>query len=152
MQPLYRLMKGKEWPHWRQRTSYTPSQRLMNWWAVPYLYPQLCRQRPVIFLFLFCSAVFGSVFEYSIIMWHRLNNISTPLPLQKTKTFKSTAVPSKNSLLNQVSFLRQLPGGEMVEAELRNIQIVTSPYTIHFRKTPKYFRPGITFDVTVKTA
>lgn len=59
--------------------------------------------------------------------------------------------PSKNSLLNQVSFLRQLPGGEMVEAELKNIQIVTSPYTIHFRKTPKYFKPGITFDVTVKT-
>lgn len=60
--------------------------------------------------------------------------------------------PSKNSLLNQVSFLRQLPGGEMVEAQLKNIQIVTSPYTIHFRKTPKYFKPGITFDVTVKTA
>lgn len=60
--------------------------------------------------------------------------------------------PSKNSLLNQVSFLRQLLGGEMVEAELRNIQIVTSPYTIHFRKTPKYFKPGITFDVTVTTA
>lgn len=60
--------------------------------------------------------------------------------------------PSKNSLFNQVSFLRQLPGGEMVEAELKNIQIVTSPYTIHFRKTPKYFKPGITFDVTVKTA
>lgn len=42
-------------------------------------------------------------------------------------------------------------GGEMVEAELKNIQIVTSPYTIHFKKTPKYFKPGITFDVTVKT-
>lgn len=43
-------------------------------------------------------------------------------------------------------------GGEMVEAELKNIQIVTSPYTIHFKKTPKYFKPGISFDVTVKTA
>lgn len=40
----------------------------------------------------------------------------------------------------------------MVEAELKNIQIVTSPYTIHFKKTPKYFKPGITFDVTVKVA
>lgn len=40
----------------------------------------------------------------------------------------------------------------MVEAELKNIQIVKSPYTIHFKKTPKYFKPGITFDVTVKTA
>eukprot|EP00066_Takifugu_rubripes_P028718 XP_011617984.1 PREDICTED: complement C3-like isoform X1 [Takifugu rubripes] len=41
-------------------------------------------------------------------------------------------------------------GGEMVEAELKNIQIVTSPYTIHFKKTPKYFKPGITFDVTAE--
>ncbi|TWW59519.1 Complement C3 [Takifugu flavidus] len=41
-------------------------------------------------------------------------------------------------------------GGEMVETELRNIQIVTSPYTIHFRKTPKYFKPGMSFDVAVE--
>lgn len=38
----------------------------------------------------------------------------------------------------------------MVEAELRNIQIVTSPYTINLKKTPKYFKPGMSFDVTVK--
>ena len=41
-------------------------------------------------------------------------------------------------------------GGEMEEEELRGIQIVTSPYTIHFRKTPKYFKPGMGFDVAVK--
>eukprot|EP00066_Takifugu_rubripes_P006969 XP_003972135.1 PREDICTED: complement C3-like [Takifugu rubripes] len=41
-------------------------------------------------------------------------------------------------------------GGEMVETELRNIQVVTSPYTIHFRKTPKYFKPGMSFDVAVE--
>lgn len=41
-------------------------------------------------------------------------------------------------------------GGEMVETELRNIQIVTSPYTIHFRRTPKYFKPGMSFDVAVR--
>ncbi|XP_028450258.1 complement C3-like [Perca flavescens] len=41
-------------------------------------------------------------------------------------------------------------GGEMVEAELRSIQIVTSPYTITFKKTPKYFKPGMSFDVTVE--
>ena len=38
----------------------------------------------------------------------------------------------------------------MVEAELRGIQIVTSPYTIHFKKTPKYFKPGMSFDIAVK--
>lgn len=41
-------------------------------------------------------------------------------------------------------------GGEMVETELRNIQIVTSPYSIQFRKTPKYFKPGMSFDVAVR--
>ncbi|XP_035760088.1 venom factor-like [Neolamprologus brichardi] len=38
----------------------------------------------------------------------------------------------------------------MVEAELRGIQIVTSPYTIHFKRTPKYFTPGMSFDVVVE--
>ncbi|KAM9363627.1 complement C3-like [Symphorus nematophorus] len=41
-------------------------------------------------------------------------------------------------------------GSEMVEAELRNILIVTSPYTIHFRKTPKFYKPGMSFDVAVE--
>ncbi|XP_030590143.1 complement C3-like [Archocentrus centrarchus] len=41
-------------------------------------------------------------------------------------------------------------GSEMVEAELRGIQIVTSPYAIHFKRTPKYFKPGMSFDVAVE--
>ncbi|XP_041838071.1 complement C3-like [Melanotaenia boesemani] len=41
-------------------------------------------------------------------------------------------------------------GGEMGEAELRGIKIVTSPYTITFTKTPKYFKPGMSFDVMVE--
>ena len=40
-------------------------------------------------------------------------------------------------------------GGEMVEAELRGIQIVTAPYTINFKKTPKYFKPNLPFNVVV---
>ncbi|XP_077574394.1 complement C3-like [Stigmatopora nigra] len=43
-----------------------------------------------------------------------------------------------------------LSGSEMVEAELRGIQIVTSPYSIEFQKTPKYFKPAMSFDVTLK--
>ncbi|XP_028827566.1 complement C3-like [Denticeps clupeoides] len=39
--------------------------------------------------------------------------------------------------------------GEMVEAQKQGIQIVTSPYTIHLKKTPKYFKPGMFFDVSV---
>lgn len=40
-------------------------------------------------------------------------------------------------------------GSEMVEAELRGIKIVTSPYTLHFKRTPKYFKPGMPFDLMV---
>ncbi|XP_074534541.1 complement C3-like [Halichoeres trimaculatus] len=54
-----------------------------------------------------------------------------------------------SSIFVAVSVLTE-SGSEMVEAELRNIQIVTSPYTITFKKTPKYYKPGMSFDVTVE--
>ncbi|XP_041788921.1 complement C3-like [Chelmon rostratus] len=54
-----------------------------------------------------------------------------------------------NPIFVSVSVLTE-SGGEMVEAELRSIQIVTSPYTIHFKKTPKYYKPGMSFDVAVE--
>uniref|UniRef100_A0A8C9X3R3 Complement C3-like n=1 Tax=Sander lucioperca TaxID=283035 RepID=A0A8C9X3R3_SANLU len=41
-------------------------------------------------------------------------------------------------------------GSEMVEAELRGLQIVKSPYTIHFKRTSKYFKPGMSFDVVIE--
>ncbi|KAM9318794.1 LOW QUALITY PROTEIN: complement C3-like, partial [Pholidichthys leucotaenia] len=53
-----------------------------------------------------------------------------------------------SSILVSVSVTES--GSEMVEAELRGIQIVTSPYTIHFIRTPKYYKPGMSFDVTVE--
>lgn len=40
-------------------------------------------------------------------------------------------------------------GSDMVEAQRTGIRIVTSPYTIHFTHTPKYFKPGMPFDLTV---
>lgn len=40
-------------------------------------------------------------------------------------------------------------GSDMVEAQRTGIHIVTSPYTIHFTHTPKYFKPGMPFDLTV---
>ncbi|CAG06013.1 unnamed protein product, partial [Tetraodon nigroviridis] len=43
-------------------------------------------------------------------------------------------------------------GSEMVEAELRGIKIVTSPYTLSFKRTPKYFKPGMSFDVMVEVS
>ncbi|KAF4118189.1 complement C3 [Onychostoma macrolepis] len=40
-------------------------------------------------------------------------------------------------------------GSEMVEAHKKGIQIVTSPYTIHFKRTPHFFKSGMPFDVSV---
>ncbi|XP_030635552.1 complement C3-like [Chanos chanos] len=52
------------------------------------------------------------------------------------------------SIYVSVSVLTQT-GSEMVEAQKGGIQIVTSPYTIQFKGTPKYFKPGMPFDVSV---
>ncbi|XP_075758421.1 complement C3 isoform X1 [Pelodiscus sinensis] len=40
-------------------------------------------------------------------------------------------------------------GSDMVEAERTGINIVTSPYEIHFTKTSKYFKPGMPFELMV---
>ncbi|XP_033969721.1 complement C3-like isoform X1 [Trematomus bernacchii] len=66
-----------------------------------------------------------------------------------TTTFKNIEETGDESIYVAVSVLTE-NGGEMVEAELRNIQIVKSPYTIHFKKTPKYFKPGMSFQVAVE--
>ncbi|XP_075896236.1 complement C3-like [Nelusetta ayraudi] len=66
-----------------------------------------------------------------------------------TQTFRTVEELVGGSIFVTVSVLTET-GGEMVEAELRNIQIVTSPYTISLKKTPKYFKPGMSFDVTIE--
>nr|XP_056717149.1 A.superbus venom factor 1-like [Euleptes europaea] len=40
-------------------------------------------------------------------------------------------------------------GNDMVVAEQSGIKIVTSPYEILFTKTPKYFKPGMPYELTV---
>uniref|UniRef100_A0A3P9M598 Complement component c3a, duplicate 5 n=1 Tax=Oryzias latipes TaxID=8090 RepID=A0A3P9M598_ORYLA len=68
---------------------------------------------------------------------------------QITETFQDINQLVGNSIYVSVSVLTE-GGSEMVEAELRGIQIVTSPYTITFKRTPKYFKPGMSFDVVVE--
>ncbi|KAK1885951.1 Complement C3 [Dissostichus eleginoides] len=68
-----------------------------------------------------------------------------------TSTFENIEELVTKSIFVAVSVLTE-NGGEMVEAELRNIQIVKSPYAIQFKKTPKYFKPGMTFEVVVEVA
>ncbi|XP_041960864.1 complement C3-like isoform X1 [Alosa sapidissima] len=53
-----------------------------------------------------------------------------------------------SSIYVQVSVLTET-GSEMVEAEKRGIMIVKSPYTINYKRTPTYFKPGMPFSVIV---
>uniref|UniRef100_A0A673L2B9 Complement C3-like n=1 Tax=Sinocyclocheilus rhinocerous TaxID=307959 RepID=A0A673L2B9_9TELE len=53
-----------------------------------------------------------------------------------------------NSLYISASVLTET-GSEMVEAHKKGIHIVTSPYTILFKRTPHFFKPGMPFDVSV---
>ncbi|XP_043970376.1 complement C3-like isoform X2 [Gambusia affinis] len=66
-----------------------------------------------------------------------------------TKTYENILNLVGRSMYVSVSVLTE-SGSEMVEAELRGIQIVQSPYTIRFKRTPKYFKPGMSFDITVE--
>uniref|UniRef100_A0A8C5F2Y5 Complement C3 n=1 Tax=Gopherus evgoodei TaxID=1825980 RepID=A0A8C5F2Y5_9SAUR len=53
-----------------------------------------------------------------------------------------------HSIYVTVTVLTQ-SGSDMVEAERTGINIVTSPYEIHFTKTAKYFKPGMPFELMV---
>uniref|UniRef100_A0A8C1RL67 Complement component c3a, duplicate 4 n=1 Tax=Cyprinus carpio TaxID=7962 RepID=A0A8C1RL67_CYPCA len=64
------------------------------------------------------------------------------------QTFPNIMQLVRKSLYIAVSVLTE-SGSEMVEAQKKGIQIVTSPYTIHFKKTPHFFKPGMPFDVSV---
>ncbi|KAM7009820.1 complement C3-like [Tautogolabrus adspersus] len=66
-----------------------------------------------------------------------------------TETFNNIMELVGSSIFVAVSVLTE-SGGEMVEEELRSIQIVTSPYTITFKKTPKFYKQGMSFDVSVE--
>ncbi|XP_051992807.1 complement C3-like [Xyrauchen texanus] len=64
------------------------------------------------------------------------------------KTFPNIEQLVGHSIYVSVSVLTE-SGSEMVEAHRRGIQIVTSPYTIHFKRTPQFFKPGMPFDFSV---
>ncbi|XP_029941622.1 complement C3-like [Salarias fasciatus] len=66
-----------------------------------------------------------------------------------TQTFPNIHELVGDSIFVHVSVVTKL-GSEMVEAEVRGIQIVSSPYTIHFKKTPRYFKTAMPFDLTVE--
>ncbi|XP_036419998.1 complement C3-like [Colossoma macropomum] len=64
------------------------------------------------------------------------------------QTFPNIDELVRKTLYISVSVLTE-SGSEMVEVERRGIHIVKAPYTIHFTRTPKYFKPGMPFDFMV---
>ncbi|XP_061576938.1 complement C3-like isoform X1 [Cololabis saira] len=66
-----------------------------------------------------------------------------------TQTFPNIFTLVGSSIFLFVNVLTE-NGGEMMEAELKHIKITSSPYTIHFKSTPKYFKQGMSFDVVVE--
>uniref|UniRef100_A0A3B3WK74 Anaphylatoxin-like domain-containing protein n=1 Tax=Poecilia mexicana TaxID=48701 RepID=A0A3B3WK74_9TELE len=77
------------------------------------------------------------------------NGMVTLLKKHITEIHKNILDLVGKSIYVSVSVLTE-SGSEMVEAELKGIKIVQSPYTIHFKRTPKHFKPGLSFDVTVE--
>ncbi|XP_030585760.1 complement C3-like isoform X2 [Archocentrus centrarchus] len=65
------------------------------------------------------------------------------------QTFENIYNLVGSSIFAAVSVLTD-SGSEMAEAELTGVQIVTSPYAIHFKKTSRYFKPGLSFDVAIE--
>lgn len=68
---------------------------------------------------------------------------------QLTQAFPNVLHLVGSSIFVRVHVLTE-SGSEMVKAELKNIPIVSSAYSINFKNTPKYFKPGMIFDVTGK--
>uniref|UniRef100_A0A8C5HLK6 Complement C3-like n=1 Tax=Gouania willdenowi TaxID=441366 RepID=A0A8C5HLK6_GOUWI len=66
-----------------------------------------------------------------------------------TQIFNNTDLLVGDFIFVSVSVLTK-SGSEMMEAELTDIKIVKSPYSIQFTRTPKYFKPAMPFDVKVK--
>uniref|UniRef100_A0A8C4XFV3 NTR domain-containing protein n=1 Tax=Erpetoichthys calabaricus TaxID=27687 RepID=A0A8C4XFV3_ERPCA len=61
--------------------------------------------------------------------------------------------PDINRLIDQSIYVSATvltpSGSDKVEAEIRGIKVVTSPYKVLFTRTPKYFMPGFPFHVMV---
>nr|QDA69867.1 complement C3 [Megalobrama amblycephala] len=115
--------------------------------------------------YLFGETVNGHGFVVFGVITEDKGKISLPGSLQRVKiwdgsgraelrrrhileTFPNIMQLVGQSLYITVSLLTE-SGSEMVEAHKKGIQIVTSPYTIHFKRTPQFFKPGMPFDVSV---
>uniref|UniRef100_A0A8C9SES1 Complement C3 n=1 Tax=Scleropages formosus TaxID=113540 RepID=A0A8C9SES1_SCLFO len=122
--------------------------------------PMRCTFIPFVHLYLYGKDVTGKAFVVFGVMTQE-GKKSFPGSLQRVDIIegKGTATLKREHIVQispDINQLLGLPiyvtvnvltrtGTEMVEAEKTGILIVTSPYTIHFKKTPKFFKPGMPF-------
>ncbi|KAG7491358.1 hypothetical protein MATL_G00002840 [Megalops atlanticus] len=115
--------------------------------------------------YLYGNDVTGKAFVVFGVLTEEGEKKSFPASLQKVDVIsgKGKATLRREHILKSFPDINQLlqlslyvsvsvltsSGSEMVEAEKRGVLIVTSPYSIHFHKTPTYFKPGMPFDVVV---
>uniref|UniRef100_A0AAY4BSU8 Anaphylatoxin-like domain-containing protein n=1 Tax=Denticeps clupeoides TaxID=299321 RepID=A0AAY4BSU8_9TELE len=104
--------------------------------------------------YLYGKEVTGVAFVVFGVMTNDRDKRSLPGSLQRVERSHITQVfPSITDLVDSSLYVSVTvsteTGSEMVEAVKRGIAIVTSPYTIRFKRTPKYFKPGMPFDVLV---
>uniref|UniRef100_A0A8C9TMY9 Complement C3 n=1 Tax=Scleropages formosus TaxID=113540 RepID=A0A8C9TMY9_SCLFO len=126
--------------------------------------PMRCTFIPFVHLYLYGKDVTGKAFVVFGVMTQE-GKKSFPGSLQRVDIIegKGTATLKREHIVQispDINQLLGLPiyvtvnvltrtGTEMVEGEKTGILIVTSPYTIHFKKTPKFFKPGMPFDIAV---
>ncbi|XP_057187788.1 complement C3-like [Triplophysa rosa] len=114
--------------------------------------------------FLFGKSVEGSVLAVFGIQENQ-RKINLPASLQRSPMVRGEGtVQLKRSdiyhiykniadINNKILFVsvsvRSESGSETVEAQRGGIHIATTPYSVQFIRTPKYFKPGMPFDFTV---
>ncbi|KAL6481987.1 hypothetical protein MHYP_G00100670 [Metynnis hypsauchen] len=115
-------------------------------------------------MYLFEQEVQGSAFAvFGLLNEGKKINLKSSLARVDIVNGRGTAVLKRDHILQTFPNIDELvgktlyvsvsvlteSGSEMVEAERRGIHIVKAPYSIHFTKTSKYFKPGIPFDLKV---
>ncbi|KAI5623482.1 complement C3-H1-like precursor [Silurus asotus] len=114
--------------------------------------------------YLFGENVEGSAFVvFGVFQGNEKTSIQSSLDRVNIKKGEGTATLTRQQIIQTFPDILKLvgetlyisvsvltsTGSEMVEAERRGIHIVTSPYTIQFTKTPRYFKPGMPFTLKV---
>lgn len=134
--PGVRLLGDVGPPRCVENTSRRPLQTSSVWWALPYTQPSLCWRTTVrgfACLFLLSSLVTLFGLQHCSLL---IKDLSCIVHVRYQPMV--------------FALLMFAPGGDMAEAQLNDIKILTTPYSISLEKTMNYFKPGLPFDLEVK--